>query len=115
MAYYNGQRPHSSVDDQPPASRFSTGRETIRIPGPRQPERTGDQWISRRVAVNGVVCVAYQQVSVGKHYAGSACDVLVGDGLLQFWIGNELIKTTVRASTGEIRKKRAAGTTASAR
>ena len=115
VAYYNGQRPHSSVQDQPPASRFSTGREAIRIPGPRQPGRTGDQWISRRVAVNGVVCVAYQQVSVGKHYAGSACDVLVGDGLLQFWIGNELIKTTVRASTGEIRKKRAAGTTASAR
>ena len=45
----------------------------------------------------------------------SACDVLVGNGLLQFWIGNELIRTTVRASTGEIRKKRGAGTTASAR
>ena len=115
VADYNTRRPHSSIADQPPQSRFTTGRKTVRVPAPRRPTQAGEQWISRRVAVNGVVCVAYQQVSVGKHYAGSACDVLVGDGLLQFWIGNELIKTTVRASTGEIRKKRAAGSTARAR
>ena len=67
--------------------------------------------MSRHVARNGVVCVAWQQVSVGKHYAGSPCDVLVTDQLLQFWIGNELGKTVARTSTGQIRKKHAARTT----
>lgn len=30
--------------------------------------------------------------------------------LLQFWIGDELLKTVTRTSTGEVRKKHAAGT-----
>ena len=29
------------------------------------------------MASNGIVSVRYQQVSVGKHYGGSACDVLI--------------------------------------
>ena len=45
-----------------------------------------------------------------KHYGVSACNVLVGDGVLQFWIGNELLKTVARTGSGEIRKKNAAGT-----
>lgn len=59
---------------------------------------------------NGTVCVAWQQVSVGKHRAGSRCDVLVSDQVLQFWIGAELLKTVTRTSTGEVRKKNTAGT-----
>jgi hypothetical protein len=66
--------------------------------------------VTRSVARNGVVCVGWQQVSVGRNYSGSACDVLVSDKLLQFWVGNELLKTVARTSTGEIRKKRAQGT-----
>jgi hypothetical protein len=54
-----------------------------------------------------VVCVSWQQVSVGKHHAGARCDVQVSDQLLRFWIGSELCKTVVRTSRGEVRKKRA--------
>jgi len=61
------------------------------------------------VASNGVVGVGYQQVSVGRNYAG-ACDVLVTDGLLQFWVGNELLKTAARTSSGPVRKLHADGT-----
>ena len=57
-----------------------------------------------------MVCVDWQQVSVGKHRVGSRCDVLVTDQLLQFWIGDELLKTVERTGTGEVRKKNAAGT-----
>ena len=57
-----------------------------------------------------MVCVDYQQVSVGKNYSGSACDVLVAGQLLQFWIGHDLVKTVARTRSGEIRKKHAAGT-----
>lgn len=40
--------------------------------------------MARKVAANGIVCVGAQQVSVGKHFAGSTCDVLVTDELLKF-------------------------------
>jgi hypothetical protein len=70
-------------------------------------DRSGDDWVSRRVGANGVVCVSWQQVSVGKHHAGARCDVLVTDQLLKFRVGNELCKTIARTSRGEVGKKRA--------
>ena len=110
VTHYNGERLHSSLGDATPASRFDRESTPVRPFAQQRPERAGEQWVARRVCANGIVCVAYQQVSVGKNYSGSACDVLVGDGLLQFWIGHELVKTVARAGTGEIRKKHASGT-----
>jgi len=107
VTYYNTQRPHQGLEDATPASRFAGGQNTREEPA-RPPERNGEQWVSRRVAPNGIVCVDSQHVSVGKHYGGSTCDVLVSDGLFQFWVGNELLKTVARATPGaEIRKKHA--------
>jgi transposase InsO family protein len=105
VAFYNTGRTHQSLGDVTPASRFQ--RSSVRLPAP---ERSGHEWVTRSVARNGIVCVGHQQVSVGKNYSGSACNVLVSDKLLQFWVGNELLKTVARTSTGEIRKKRAGGT-----
>jgi transposase InsO family protein len=106
VEFYNTQRPHQSLDMEVPAARFTRGQQT-----PPRPlagvDRSGDDWVSRRVGGNGVVCVSWQQVSVGKHHAGARCDVQVSDQLLQFWIGNELCKTVTRTSRGEVRKKRA--------
>jgi hypothetical protein len=100
VAYYNTARPHQSLGDATPESRF---RLTGQVRGPRPtPDRTGEQCVTRRVAANGLVCVDWQQVSVGKHYGGSPCNVLVSDGLLQFWVGNELLKTVARIRSGEI-------------
>ena len=109
VTYYNTQRPHQSLADCTPESRFqaAVGHEQRQL---RRPERSGEQWVSRRVARNGIVCVDSQHVSVGKNYSGSTCDVLVTDGLFQFWVGNELLKTVARTSKGEIRKKHAEGT-----
>jgi hypothetical protein len=70
----------------------------------------GEQWVSRKVGANGVVCVGWQQVSVGKHQGGARCDVLVSAQLLQLWVGEELLRTVARESSGEVRKKHAAGT-----
>jgi hypothetical protein len=110
VSYYNDQRPHQSLGDATPESRFKVGDDSPRRELSPRPERNGEQWVSRTVASNGVVCVGYQHVSVGKHYSGSQCNVLVTDGLLQFWVGNELLKTVARTGTGEIRKKHAEGT-----
>jgi len=108
VSYYNTQRPHQALGDLTPESRFRSSDGVQHQL--RNPERNGEQWVCRRVASNGIVSVGYQQVSVGKHYGGSACDVLVTEGLLQFWVGNELLKTVARTSKGAVRKLHADGT-----
>lgn len=111
VTYYNTQRPHQSLADATPASRFRADAEAVRR-HLRHPERNGEQWVSRRVAPNGIVCVDSQHISVGKHYGGGTCDVLVTDGLFQFWVGNELLKTVARTKPGQVRKKHAEHTKA---
>jgi transposase InsO family protein len=110
VTYYNTQRPHQALGDVPPESRFSATSRLPADPRTPRPERNGEQWVCRKVASNGIVSVDYQQVSVGRNYAGSSCDVLVTEGLLQFWVGSELLKTVARTSTGEVRKLHANGT-----
>jgi Integrase core domain len=127
VIYYNTARPHQALGDATPAERFQTmppepvlgspspatdgrgGSQGRREPLPPSGTRDGQGWISRKVGPNGIVCVDWQQVSVGKHRAGSRCDVLVTDQLLQFWIGEELMKTVTRTGSGEVRKKHAQG------
>jgi transposase InsO family protein len=111
VTYYNTQRPHQSLADATPESRFRSDDGEVRHQL-RHPERSGEQWVSRRVAPNGIVCVDSQHISVGKHYGGNTCDVFVTDGLFQFWVGNELLKTVARTKAGEIRKKHAEHTKA---
>ena len=117
VAYYNTERPHQALDFETPSVRFEQRPEgaTDRVaavlePGAGVPDRTGDGWVTRKVSVNGVVCVDWQKISVGKHRAGQRCDVLVSDELLQFWIGQDLLKTAIRTGHGEVRKKNAQGT-----
>lgn len=108
VRYYNTERPHRSLDMETPTTRFVVEARPLQDTTPQtRTERGGDNWVSRRVTSNGVVCVAWQQVSVGKYRAGANCDVYVTDDLLQFWVGDELLKTVTRTSSGEVRKKRA--------
>jgi transposase InsO family protein len=128
VGYYNTTRPHQALEDATPEHRFhlvssapEPGSGSADPVAPARPvvqsiratDREGDGWVSRKVGRNGIVCVGWQQVSVGKHRAGSRCDVLVTDQLLQFWIGAELMKTVTRTSSGEVRKKHAQGSRAS--
>jgi hypothetical protein len=80
---------------------------TSATPVSAEGDRTSDDWVSRRVTTNAVVCVAWQQVSVGRHHAGACCDVHVDGELLRFWIRDQLVKTAARTSHGEVRNKRA--------
>lgn len=110
VVYYNSGRPHQSLDDLTPASRFQSTDSRLRQHLTPRPERNGEQWVCRKIARNGIVSVGYQQVCVGKHWGGSACDVLVSQGTLQFWVGNELLKTVARSTKGPVRKVHADGT-----
>jgi hypothetical protein len=106
---YNTARPHQSLRMGTPAERFHAGAP----PSPpsnsaaSQRDRSGEDWVSRRVCANGIVCVSWQQVCIGRHYGGQRCDVLVDGELLRFWVGDQLVKTAARTSTGEVRNKRA--------
>lgn len=92
-----------------PAERFAAGTVLTPQPASTTPrhDRTGDDWVSRRVTTNGVVSVAWQQVCLGAHHAGARCDVHVDGDLLRFFIGDDLVKTAARTSRGEVRNKRA--------
>jgi hypothetical protein len=121
VGYYKTQRPHQSLDDGVSARRFTRDDDAgDRVQGPDGPsrrapisrpraERPGEQWITRKIASNGVVSIGWQQVSVGKHWAGNRADVLVSDQLLQFWVQGELLKTIARTDNRPIRNKHAAG------
>ena len=105
---YNRDRPHQSLDMATPASRFLTRSDRAEPDlGALAQDRSGDSWVSRLVASNGVVSVAWQQISVGVHHAGHRIDVHVADQVLQLWDGPELLKTVQRTSRGEVRKKKA--------
>jgi transposase InsO family protein len=106
---YNTNRPHQALKMATPAERFQAGAPASppsnSVAG--RSDRGGEDWVSRRVCANGVVCVSWQQVCIGRHHAGARCDVHVDGELLRFWIGDQLVKTVARRSTGEVRNKRA--------
>ena len=118
VQFYNTERPHQALKMATPSSRFtaveSVAMSTVPLwsTGESSTVRAGSDWVSRRVTTNGVVCVSWQQVSLGRHYAGSRCDVHVDGALLRFYIGDVLVKTVARRSTGEVRNKRALRTSA---
>jgi hypothetical protein len=105
---YNTERPHQGIAMATPASRFvhDPGREpdTSAIGTPR----SGEDWISRKVAVTGIISVAWQVINCGRHRAGHRVDVHLDGPTMQVWDGEELLKTVLRNNTQEVRKKHAA-------
>ena len=74
---YNRDRPHSALDMATPASRFHA-QDAGRRPADDSallPERHGSDWVTRKVAANGIISVAWQEISCGKHRAGHHVDV----------------------------------------
>lgn len=112
VAEYNHERPHQSLSMQTPAARFAASLAS-EVPvtvddSALHRDRSGNDWVTRAVSAVGVVCVAWQQISVGKHRAGTKVDIHVMRELLQIWDGSELIKTVARTDPGkEIRVKNA--------
>jgi transposase InsO family protein len=117
VRHYNDERPHQSLGYLTPRVRFEHRPEGATGPAPAlsasaagAADRSGPGWVTRKVAANGVVCVDWQQISLGVHRGGQRCDAFVTDELIQLWIGQELLKTVSRHRAGEVRKKHAAGT-----
>jgi transposase InsO family protein len=111
---YNTRRPHQALDMATPAERFlqpttaavtplRAGTDTVRP----QTARGDGIWVARRASKLGVVCVNWQQVCLGVAAAGHDIDVWVTEQVMQFYDGDQLLRTQQRDHRGEVRKKRA--------
>jgi hypothetical protein len=115
VEHYNTVRPHQGIGMETPAQRFGpaepapahngavAGRAVV-VPAA---ERHGEQWVARRAGANGVVSVNWQQVCLGVAAAGHNIDVHVSEEVMQFWDGEELLRTARRETPGQVRKRRA--------
>jgi transposase InsO family protein len=110
---YNTNRPHQALDMATPAQRFwrenPASVTDLRMPSmTRRPDSArGDGiWVSRRASAVGVVMVSWQQVCLGVAAAGHNIDVWVTDQVLQFYDGDQLLRTQKRTSEGSVRVKR---------
>jgi transposase InsO family protein len=110
---YNHDRPHQALDMATPASRFLRPDpapvapiRTSRNPGRPGEDRVDGTWVTRRASAVGVVCVSWQQVCLGVAAAGRPIDVWVTENVLQFYDGDQLLRTQKRESAGEVRVKR---------
>jgi transposase InsO family protein len=110
---YNIHRPHQALDMATPAQRFwrenPASVTDLRVPSmTRRPDSArGDGiWVSRRASAVGVVMVSWQQVCLGVAAAGHNIDVWVTDQVLQFYNGDQLLRTQKRTSEGSVRVKR---------
>jgi len=108
---YNMNRPHQSIGMVPPVQRFgrqASATVTALVRPVERPTMHGHGvWVARRASAVGVVCVNWQQVSIGIAAAGRNIDVWVTDEVLQFFDGDQLLRTEKRTTGGPIRKKRA--------
>jgi transposase InsO family protein len=112
---YNHRRPHQALEMATPAQRFyqdvAAPVRELRITGdrPGRPSaaRGDGEWVARRASTVGVVCVNWQQVCLGQAAAGRNIDVWATEQVLQFYDGDQLLRTEQRTTPGEVRKKRA--------
>lgn len=114
VADYNTNRPHQGIGMATPAQRFfqqQTSSVTELRPtataGRPGEDRTEGIWITRRASAVGVVCVNWQQVCLGVAAAGRPVDVWVTEEVMQFYDGDQLLRTEKRTTKGEVRVKKA--------
>ncbi len=115
VSEYNTQRPHQGIGMVPPVHRFQSTTPAEPVPirsstdssmRPAEDRRDGD-WVCRRASGIGVITVAWQQIPLGRAAAGRDLDVWVTNEVIQVFDGDELLRTSLRTSTGQIRKKNA--------
>jgi transposase InsO family protein len=106
---YNTQRPHQELGMATPDERFSRRELATNLPLDASValQRSGDEWVTRTVAANGVIAVSGQVFSAGKHRSGHVVDVKVTESTLEVWDGNEFLKAVLRTTKGDVRKKKA--------
>jgi hypothetical protein len=90
-----------------PKDRFLTPAPIVSGVRASTPPASTGTWVARRIGANGVISIAWQQISVGRHKAGLDVDVLVTDSMIHIYYKEELLKTALRSNSKEVRKKHA--------
>jgi transposase InsO family protein len=103
---YNKVRPHQAIGLLTPAERFAQ-RVEAPVVDLEEPRDDPSSTVTRKVARNGVISVSHQVFSVGAALAGKQVTVHIDDDLLHVWCEGARIRTVLRTSRGEVRKKRA--------
>jgi transposase InsO family protein len=106
IAEYNKVRPHQAIGMLTPAERFALQPDPVSLEL-EEPSEEPDNTITRKVARNGVISVSHQVLSVGAALAGRLVTVHVEDDLLHVYFEGTRVRTVLRTSRGEVRKKRA--------
>lgn len=106
VAEYNKDRPHQAIGLLTPAERFAQ-RAAAPSVDLEEPRDAAETTVTRKVARNGVISVSHQVFSVGAALAGKLVTVHIEDDLLHVWCEGARIRTVLRTSRGEVRKKRA--------
>lgn len=107
VASYNAERPHQSLGMATPSSRFTHAQAGRPADASALVTDRGEDWISRKVTTNGVISVAWQEINCGRHRAGRRVDIHLQGPTMQIFDGEELLKTVLRTSDKEVRKKHA--------
>jgi hypothetical protein len=105
VADYNTNRPHQAIGMLTPNQRFDL-RAPSTLPV-EEPAPANTTTVTRKVARNGVVSVSHQVFSVGAALAHKTVTVEIEDELLHVWCDGTRVRTVLRTSRGEVRKKRA--------
>jgi transposase InsO family protein len=104
---YNKSRPHQAIGLLTPAERFAQRAHPTTSVELEEPHDAPETTVTRKVARNGVISVSHQVFSVGANLAGKLVTVHIEDDLLHVWAEGARIRTVLRTSRGEVRKKRA--------
>jgi transposase InsO family protein len=105
IADYNTSRPHQALGMLSPAQRFDLRADnTLPV---QEPAPAAATTVTRKVARNGVISVSHQVFSVGAALAHKLVTVEIEDELLHVWSDSARVRTVLRTSRGEVRKKRA--------
>lgn len=103
---YNHRRPHQALEMATPSERFTAPDDRIPDgilePSGKPPE--GQLVIERRVAEGGVISVAGETFSVGRHLAYRIVTIAVTGRLMHVYLNGTLIKTLGRQTDKPIRQ-----------
>ena len=112
---YNHRRPHQALDMATPAERFSSQPEgpllEDQVLQPVGVAPDGQLVIERRVAEGGIISVAGETFSVGRHLAYRIVTIAVTGRLLHVYVDGTILKTLGRQTDKPIRQIRAQQTT----
>ena len=100
--YYNHQRPHEALGQQPPARRYHKGRRRYR--GALVPLRYRRGWKMRRVSSRGFIYWRGRARGIGRAFSGENIGLkTVQSGVHEAYFGKQLIGLLVDTDPGAMR------------